>query len=109
MKIPILHPASYAPPPPGPQGYPPPGQPEPVGYYGEAPPPPGPPSYQGYFNDQYPPPDHIHHDQPADHDSSGCCSFLKGWVSAWSTLDCSYPMPMGYFTETVIGAYNCFD
>ncbi|KAH0671224.1 hypothetical protein KY289_025717 [Solanum tuberosum] len=99
----------YAPPPPGPQGYPPPGQPEPVGYYGEAPPPPGPPSYQGYFNDQYPPPDHIHHDQPADHDSSGCCSFLKGWVSAWSTLDCSYPMPMGYFTETVIGAYNCFD
>ncbi|KAH0672485.1 hypothetical protein KY290_024717 [Solanum tuberosum] len=80
MKIPILHQASYAPPPPGPQGYPPPGQPEPVGYYGEAPPPPppGPPSYQGYFNDQYPPPDHIHHDQPADHDSSGCCSFLKG-------------------------------
>ncbi|XP_006363264.1 cysteine-rich and transmembrane domain-containing protein A-like [Solanum tuberosum] len=80
-------PPGYAPPPPGPQGYPPPGQPEPVGYYGEAPPPPppGPPSYQGYFNDQYPPPDHIHHDQPADHDSSGCCSFLKGCLA---TLCC---------------------
>ncbi|KAJ8547757.1 hypothetical protein K7X08_011343 [Anisodus acutangulus] len=37
------------------------------------------PRYQGYFNDQYPPPspEHIHHDH-AD-DSSGCCSFLKGW------------------------------
>ncbi|TMW99983.1 hypothetical protein EJD97_001560 [Solanum chilense] len=76
-------PPGYAPPPPGPEGYPPPGQPEPFGYYGEAPPPPpppGPPSYQGYFNDQYPPPDHIHHDQQPDHHSSGCCSFLKGWI-----------------------------
>ncbi|XP_060211927.1 protein CYSTEINE-RICH TRANSMEMBRANE MODULE 10-like [Lycium barbarum] len=77
-------PPGYAPPPPEPQGYPPPGQPVPGGYYGEGPPPPGPPSYQGYFNDQHPPPpEHIHHDQPGD-DSSGCCSFLKGWGTSRS-------------------------